>query len=117
MFVVARRGCWVHVKVSESERAAWRQAAAAGGITLSDMIRDYMSTALVGRSPRVRRLAAPPVDPRLLTGVAKIGNNLNQLARWANTYQRAADAATVLVALASIERELAQLLPDHRNAH
>jgi Bacterial mobilisation protein (MobC) len=37
--------------------------------------------------------------------MARIGNNLNQLARWANTERRAADVAT----LHSIGRQLAQL--------
>lgn len=110
MCVVVRRDVLVRLKVAARERAAWKHTAAAAGVTLSDLIRERMATPLVGRAPRVRRLAAPSADPRLLTGLAQIGNNLNQIARWANTHKGAADAATVLVTLAAIERELAPLL-------
>ena len=41
--------------------------------------------------------------------IARIGNNLNQLARWANTHKAAAEAVEVVAQLAAIERELAAL--------
>lgn len=109
--MAVRRDVFVRLKVAARERAAWKHAADAAGVTLSDLIRERMATPLVGRAPRVRRLAAPSADPCLLIGVAKLGNNLNQLARWVNTHKGAADAAAVLVTLSAIERDLAQLLP------
>jgi hypothetical protein len=35
-----------------------------------------------------------------------IGANINQLAKWANTYKRAVEAVEILTALASLEREI-----------
>jgi hypothetical protein len=37
---------------------------------------------------------------------ARVGNNLNQLARWANTHARAAEAVSVIAHLVSFERSL-----------
>ena len=41
--------------------------------------------------------------------VARIGNNLNQLARWANTYAERAEAVEVIAHLVAIERAVAEL--------
>ena len=41
--------------------------------------------------------------------MARIGNNLNQIARWANTHKEAAEAAEVIAHLAAIEREIGEL--------
>ncbi len=38
--------------------------------------------------------------------IARIGNNLNQLARWANTHASAAEAVSVTAHLVSFERSL-----------
>ncbi len=54
---------------------------------------------------RVRRT---PEGKRRLRELARIGANLNQLARWANTCKRAAEAVEVLTALADSERRIAE---------
>ena len=41
--------------------------------------------------------------------VARIGNNLNQIARWANTHAETADAFEVIAHLVAIEREITRL--------
>ncbi len=38
--------------------------------------------------------------------LARIGANINQLARWANTYKSHTEAIQILTALASLERSL-----------
>ena len=38
--------------------------------------------------------------------LARIGSNLNQIARWANTYRENAEAVEVIAHLAAIERAL-----------
>ena len=79
----------------------WRTEAAARGVNLSDLLRLTLATALAGgeadgavttrRPPPRRRSAegacgrAAAADPALLRQLAWIGNNLNQLARVANT--------------------------------
>jgi hypothetical protein len=41
--------------------------------------------------------------------LGRIGNNLNQIARWANTHKEAAEAVEVVAMLLRIERELKML--------
>jgi hypothetical protein len=99
---------WVHVKVNEQERTAWQAQAGAAGLTLADLIRKRLGDAKeVGREP-IRRRAARRADPALLAALGRIGSNLNQVARWANTYKDKAEAVQVLAALVAIEQLLAR---------
>ena len=106
------RTAWVHLKATPEERAQWQAAAADEDVTLADLIRARLTAKEVGRRPR-RRIAAKTTDPALLAGIARAGNNLNQLARWANSYKGTADAFQVLTALAAIERQLSSFLLPH----
>lgn len=104
------------VRVPEATAAAWRSAATESGLSLADWLRQVVdpSVRLVGRpTPRTRPKLTKPIaaDPALLAAVAKAGNNLNQLARWANTHKSTADAAQVLIALSALERTLSSFLP------
>lgn len=110
----------VAVRVRAVDAAAWRSAAADAGVGLSDLIRARMAgvaggelpAELTGRpSPRRRapgRGAVPRADPELVAGLARIGNNLNQLARRANQ-SRAVDFE-VLAELSHIEVALDRLV-------
>lgn len=104
------RDLWQHVKVTPSERAAWKAAAAAEGVTVADLIRKRMGTAPEGRAPK-RARAARRADPRLLQAAGRIGSNLNQIARWCNTYADGADAVQVLAALVAIDLSLTSFSP------
>lgn len=108
------RSAWVHVKVRPEERAEWKAQAKAVRLTLADLMRRRMGQAEpVGRDP-IRRRASRRADPALLTALGRIGTNLNQVAKWANTHKRGADAVQVLAALASIEQMLADFRPRRR---
>ena len=99
---------WIKVRASSAERARWQGLAAARGVSLSELIRSRLD----GTRLRSRR-EAPPVAPDLLRELARIGNNLNQLARAAN--RREPVTATALLArLIEIDRELAGLRAAHR---
>lgn len=93
----------VELRATEAEASAWRAKASGAGLTLSRLVRD----ALDGSRPPQRRRAA--TDPALLRELAQIGNNLNQLARWANRDKRAVPALAIIARLIEIERELAAL--------
>lgn len=99
------RDLWQHVKVTPSERAAWKAAAQAEGLTVADLIRKRMGAKPEGRAPK-RTRAARRADPRLLQAAGRIGSNLNQIARWCNTYAEGADALQVLAALVAIDQSL-----------
>ena len=63
-----------------------------------------LRAALNEARPRRRRRAV--ADPALLRELGRIGNNLNQLARWANREKGGVLAVAVLARLVEIDREL-----------
>ena len=101
----AGRAVWVKVRASEAERAEWHAKARSAGLTLSDLVRRS-----VGRT-RTWTVAHAEVERERTRQVARIGNNLNQIARWANTHRRAIEAVEVIGHLVAIRRALAALSP------
>ena len=73
---------WIKLRASAAERARWQALAASRGVSLSELIR----ASLGGLRLRARR-EPPAVAPELLRELARIGNNLNQLARAANRHE------------------------------
>ena len=102
----AGRAVWVKIRASEAERAAWHAKARAAGLSLSDLVRRS-----VGRV-RTWTVAHTELERARTRELARIGSNLNQIARWANTYREAADALEVVAHLAAIERALETLTVD-----
>jgi len=98
-----RRTKILHTRVTPTELAEWREKAKAAGVTPSELLRQSM-----GRV-RVWTAAALREEQELLRQVARIGSNLNQIARWANTHKEAAEAVQVVAHLAAIEREIGEL--------
>ncbi len=101
----AGRAVWVKVRASEAERAEWHAKARSAGLTLSDLVRRS-----VGRT-RTWTVAHAEVERERVQQVARIGNNLNQIARWANTHRGAIEAVEVIGHLVAIRRALAALSP------
>ena len=61
------------------------------------------------RRTRVWTAEAADEQRALVREVARIGANVNQIARWVNTYKDTADTARVLAHLVAIQRELGEL--------
>lgn len=99
---------WVKLRTTPEQRAAWYAKAEAKGVTFSDLARQTLDGVTVHRRAQLRR-----VDPSLLRQLARLGNNLNQLARWANRDQRYAETALIMGQLIAIERELNLLREDY----
>lgn len=95
--VKAARLTAVVVRLHPEERDALRLNAGLQGMSMSEYIR---------QSCLGIRLRKTPEEKRRLRELARIGVNLNQIARWANTYKRSVEAVEVLTALASLEREI-----------
>ena len=95
-----RRTVRVHARVSPAEHADWRAKSAAVGVPLSDLLRQAMART------RTWTAAAADVERERTRQVARIGNNLNQVARWANTSAGAFEAVEVIVHLVDIARTL-----------
>ena len=98
-----RRTAVVRARVLPSEHAAWLAKAEAAGVSPSDLLRQAMART------RTWTARAVAVERERTRQVARIGNNLNQVARWANTHAEAAEAVEVIAHLDAIERELARL--------
>ena len=97
----------IELRVSAEEKVHWQAIAASRGVSLSELIRATLS----GQRLRVRR-SAPRIDPNLMRELARIGNNLNQLARAANR-RSPVETVSLLVKLIEIDRELAVLRAAH----
>ena len=106
----AGRDVWVKIRASEAERAEWHAKARSAGLTLSDLVRRS-----VGRA-RTWTVAHADVERERTRELARIGANLNQIARWANTFKANAKAVEIVAHLVAIERALTALadaeLPD-----
>lgn len=74
----------------------------------------WMRETCLGVKPKRKRTEPLTVDPLLLRQLAAIGNNLNQLARLANSKGMSAiDSVGVIAALQDIKTELEQVRSDH----
>ena len=95
-----QRKVWVKIRASESERAEWHAKARSAGLSLSDLVRRS-----VGRV-RTWTVAHAELERERTRELARIGSNLNQIARWANIYKDNAEVVEVVAHLVAIERAL-----------
>ena len=91
------RSTAVVIRVHPEERDLLKLNAGIHGMSVSDYIRQ---TCL---GLRLRRT---PEEKRRLRELARIGSNLNQIARWANTYQDSLKAVEIIAALTSLETQI-----------
>ena len=94
------RTVMVAARVTPAEHAAWRDKAAAAGVSPSVLLREAMARTHTWTA------AARSVERERTRQIARIGNNLNQLVRWVNTHRTAAEAVSVIAHLVSFERAL-----------
>ena len=109
-----RRTAVVRARVLPSEHAAWQAKAAAAGVSPSALLRQAMARTRTWTAPAIA------VERERNLQVARIGNNLNQLARWANTHASGFEAVEVIANLAAFERSLltvARVGKDGGDAH
>ncbi|HMM40118.1 MAG TPA: plasmid mobilization relaxosome protein MobC [Desulfovibrio sp.] len=91
------RKLWIKLRVSEEEKAEFEAKAEAAGMTLADLIRYRLLQ---------YRMRKTSVEQESLRLIARAGANLNQVARWVNTYKSEAEAIKVIVYLDAVLREL-----------
>jgi hypothetical protein len=98
------------LRCTSAEKAALRQRADAAGLPASTLLREAL-----GQVDARRRKPVPRADPALVLAVARIGGNVNQIARALNRAS-VAGPVTALQAIAvsrhllAIERQLAKLI-------
>ena len=92
-----RRSAWIKMRVTPDEKKLIESKASAQGQTVTDFLRqralDY-------------RLRQSPLEKERIRQLARIGSNMNQIARWANMYKKRAEAVEVITRLILLEREL-----------
>ena len=92
-----RRSAWIKMRVTPDEKKLIESKASAQGQTVTDFLRqralDY-------------RLRQSPLEKERIRQLARIGSNMNQIARWANTYKKHAEAVEVIMRLILLDREL-----------
>ena len=98
----------IGVRIDSATLSTWTALAKASGLTIGEWARIMIQ----GRSqalPAVRRPPPPAADPKLLAGIARCGNNLNQLARAAHQDELPGQRE-LLARLIDIDRKLDELL-------
>ena len=91
------------IRVHPEERDLLKLNAGLHGMSVSD----YVRQTCLGL-----RLRRTPEEKRRLRELARIGSNLNQLARWANTYKESLEAVEVIAALTSLETQIENFASD-----
>ncbi len=92
-----RRDQWIKIRVSTEEKKSFEQKANESGMTMADLIRQRLLTF------RIRKTAHEQERIRML---ARVGNNINQLARWANSHKSGLEAIQIIMRLDAILQEL-----------
>lgn len=91
----------IQIRIDDGTKAKWLLKAKEQGTTLTELIVTAVNGTKISRRKRVN------VDPALIRELARLGNNLNQIARWANSYKADANALAVIAELINIDREIA----------
>jgi len=99
---------FIKVRVTEEEADRWKNKAAAAGLSVSDLIRQRLDEIQIECHQRKSKKVVHLADPDLIREIAKIGNNLNQVARYIHSVSKLEVVA--IKALISIERELKGLI-------
>lgn len=99
-----RKDKWLKVRMTPSEYAAIQRQAAEEDCTLTELVRSRLQHRRPGRR------ADRALEREKLRHLARIGTNLNQIARWANTWKKGLDAVNVCWHLSLIEQDIKGLM-------
>ena len=93
----------IAVRLTDEEKLDWDLKAHAAGLSISELVRQAMSRV------RIHHIGDRSIQIERTRQIAKIGNNLNQIARWVNRYKTSADTVEVVTHLIAIEQALLAL--------
>ena len=82
--------------LTSAEKVRWREKATLSGLPISELVRSSVEDLTVVSQENRQAQEA------LRSEINRIGNNLNQIARWANTYKCEAEAEEILARLEAI---------------
>lgn len=101
------------LRCSQEELELWQRTASAHGVRLSQFARMLLTEnylELLRITENYPKSDKPQTDPALIRQIAAIGNNLNQIAHWANTYKSQQEATTVAEEVQRTREALERLL-------
>ena len=93
----------IAVRLTDEEKLDWDLKAHAAGLSISELVRQAMNRV------KIHHVGDRAVQIERTRQIAKIGNNLNQIARWVNRYKTTADTVEVVTHLVAIEQALLDL--------
>ena len=93
----------IAVRLTDEEKLDWDLKAHAAGLSISELVRQAMNRV------RISHVGDRSIQIERTRQIAKIGNNLNQIARWVNRYKTTADTVEVVTHLIAIEQSLMAL--------
>lgn len=103
----------IGIRATDAEKLDWELIAHAQGLKVSQLARTLLNNYSTRHGSRTRSPSSKVGNLQsrreFILQVARIGNNLNQIARWANTYKSAAEATQVIASLTKIESSLLEL--------
>ena len=103
----------IGIRATDAEKLDWELKAHSEGLKVSQLARTLLNNYSISHGSDLRSASSKARQMRsrreFILQVARIGNNLNQIARWANTYKGAAEATQVIASLARIESALLEL--------
>jgi hypothetical protein len=113
----SHRTATLTVRCTPAEKEALKAKAELLGVTATELLREALGLELKTAKARSRRRPIPKADPAILRGLARMGINLNQIARVLNSAHKAGQISTVsLVRVSSeligVERQLSGLRED-----
>jgi hypothetical protein len=108
----------MNVRMTPDEWAAVKKKADESGVVMSDFVRASVlarvGVASAKENKKDYRKKNKKEYREVAEQIARVGNNINQLARWANTYKSAAEGARMIVlfsaALAELKRITAMVM-------
>ncbi len=107
------------VRLAAEEWDFLRTEAEESGMALSDYVRAWVRDRMGVENKKEYRKKKPKKHTgeknkeeyrEIAAQIAKVGNNVNQLARWANTFKPAADAVRVVSVLAGVRDKLETII-------
>ncbi len=106
-FTGERRTRSIGIKLTPSERAEFEAAAEAMGMPVSAYVRELAMKRSPQGAPMVHR---DPQAKALLRELNAIGNNINQLARQANTQNEMPSLSALKTAMAALREAMAHII-------
>ncbi len=92
-----KRNHFIKVRVTDSELAQIKKKASEAKLTVSDLLRKYTLDFTLRKTTENREK---------IRHLARIGSNINQIARWVNKYKLRAQAIEVILWLNRLQNEV-----------